>query len=104
MIDRIAKAEVDHPLKITAQFQDLSGVAWVRLRYRHVTQFEDYQIIDMRYDKDSRTYSAEIPGNFVISKWDLMYFIECMDSVGNGRIYPDLEVETPYVIVNLNRN
>jgi hypothetical protein len=33
-----------------------------------------------------------------------MYLIEVMDNKGNGRIYPDLNKETPYVIVTLNRN
>jgi hypothetical protein len=32
-----------------------------------------------------------------------MYFIEAMDTAGNGRIYPDLEVETPYIVVRLQR-
>jgi hypothetical protein len=32
-----------------------------------------------------------------------MYLIEAMDACGNGAIYPDLEVETPYVVVQLER-
>jgi hypothetical protein len=32
-----------------------------------------------------------------------MYLIEVMDNCGNGKIYPDLEVETPYVVVQLDR-
>ena len=31
-----------------------------------------------------------------------MYYIEVLDRYGNGAIYPDLNVETPYVIVNLH--
>jgi hypothetical protein len=30
-----------------------------------------------------------------------MYLFEVMDNAGNGKIYPDLEQETPYVVVNL---
>jgi len=39
----------------------------------------------------------------VVPEWDLMYFIEVMDHLGNGRLYPDLEVELPYVVVRLER-
>jgi len=103
-IDYILNANPGEPLKITASFQDPSGIKWVRLRYRHVTQFEDYQSIDMMYNDATGKYEAEIPGEFIINKWNIMYFIECMDTVGNGRLYPDLEVEMPYVIVKLNRD
>jgi dienelactone hydrolase len=33
-----------------------------------------------------------------------MYFIEVIDNRGNGKIYPDLEKETPYVVVKLQRS
>ncbi len=33
----------------------------------------------------------------------LMYLIEVMDNRGNGKIYPDLNKETPYVVVRLVR-
>ena len=32
-----------------------------------------------------------------------MYLIEVMDNKGNGKIYPDIEKETPYVVVKLQR-
>jgi hypothetical protein len=32
-----------------------------------------------------------------------MYFLEVMDRDGNGRIYPDLDQETPYIVVRLQR-
>ena len=75
----------------------------MRLRYRHVTQFEDYQTVAMEYDDATSLYSAVIPGEFIDPKWDLMYFIETLDRHGNGRMYPDLDVETPYVIVPVER-
>jgi hypothetical protein len=103
-LDRITTANVGHPISVSAAVRDLSGIRMVRLRYRHVTQFEDYQSVDMRYDENSGKFMAEIPGDFVINKWDVMYFIECQDAVGNGRLYPDLETEMPYIIVKLNRD
>jgi hypothetical protein len=88
------------PLQITAHATDPSGVRHVRLYYRHVTQFEDYEILDMAPTAGG-VYSARIPGNFIVPQWDLMYFIEAIDTAGNGRRYPDLELEAPYVIVRV---
>jgi hypothetical protein len=48
-------------------------------------------------------YKAVVPAEDVVSKWDFMYLIEAMDNAGNGRISPDLEKETPYVVVHLDR-
>ena len=71
-------------MRVTLRADDPSGVKWVRLRYRHVTQFEDYQTAEMTKDSSSGLYSAVIPGDFIVSRWDLMYFVEVMDSRGNG--------------------
>ena len=49
------------------------------------------------------SWSATIPGEFIVPEWDLMYFVEVMDENGNGRIFPDLEQGAPYVIVGLER-
>jgi hypothetical protein len=90
-------------MDVKAKVMDPSGVKWVRLRYRHVTQFEDYQTAEMQYDPQTGLWSATIPGEFVVPQWDLMYFIEAVDTQGNGRMYPDMDVEMPYVIVKLDR-
>jgi hypothetical protein len=84
--------------------KDPSGVAWVRLRYRHLTQFEDYETIEMASDAStSGLFRAVIPAAFVVDRWDLMYFFEVMDNQGNGAIYPDLDKDIPYLIVKLRR-
>ena len=57
----------------------------------------------MTKDPSSGLYSAVIPGDFIVSRWDLMYFVEVMDSRGNGAIYPDLDREIPYLIVQVRR-
>ena len=85
--------------KVTAP----AGVKWIRLRYRHVNQKEDYQSADMTPDARAGAYSASIPAAFIDPQWDLMYFIEIVDRKGNGRIYPDLDTETPYKIVSVKR-
>ncbi len=97
------RPKVGEDLKVTAVASDLSGVKSVRLRYRHVTQFEDYEAKGMQYDPQEKLWSATIPGEFIVPGWDLMYFIEAIDGQGNGRMYPDLETQMPYVIVELNR-
>jgi hypothetical protein len=80
-----------------------AGVKWIRLRYRHVNQKEDYQTADMALDSRTGLYAGSIPASFVDPQWDLMYLIEIVDRQGNGRIYPDLEVETPYIVVGVKR-
>src|ERR1035437_1510582 len=86
-------------LEIAARVTAPAGVKWVRLRYRHVTQYEDYQTAEMTLDARTGNYSARIPAAFDNPKWDLMYFIEVVDRKGAGRMFPDLEVETPYVVL-----
>ena len=78
-------------------------VKWMRLRYRHVSQYEDYQSAEMILDRKTGLYSAAIPAAFVDPKWDLMYFVEVVGRNGAGRMYPDLEREMPYVIVPIRR-
>ena len=83
--------------------RDPSGVKWVRLRYRSVNQHQDYQTLPMLASGGKDLYQAIIPAAHLLPKWDLMYFIEVMDNRANGRIHPDLNQETPYVIVRLRR-
>jgi hypothetical protein len=98
-----ATAKPGRPFTVRAEVSDPSGVKWVRLRYRHVTQFEDYQSVPMQLDRDSGLWEGSVPGEFIVPQWDLMYFIEALDQAGNGRIYPDLESEIPYRIVPVER-
>ncbi len=86
-------------VKVTAP----EGLKWIHLRYRHVNQKEDYQTADMELDARSGVYAASIPAAFIDPHWDLMYFVEVVDQKGNGRIYPDLEVETPYLVTGVKR-
>jgi hypothetical protein len=102
-LQRPATARPGQALRVAARVTDPSGVRSVRLRFRHLTQFEDYRTLQMTRDQNSGLYEANIPGDFIVPQWDLMYFIEVFDKCGNGRIYPDLERETPYIVVRLQR-
>jgi len=99
----VAPAPLGSPVVVTANVTAPAGVKWVRLRYRHVNQKEDYQTAEMTLDQKTGLYSGTIPAPFVDSIWNLMYFVEVVDRNGSGRMYPDLDVETPYVIVPVTR-
>ena len=103
-LDRLTTAEPGEAIRISARVTDPSGIKSVRLRYRHLTQFEDYETVAMALDPSCDRYVGTIPGEFVHPRWDVMYFVEVLDAAGNGRMYPDLEVETPYTIVHLRRD
>ena len=99
----VAAALAGKPLTITAEVRDPAGVKWVRLRYRSVNQHQDYRTLPMLRDGAQSPYRGVIPVEDIPRTWDLMYFIEVMDKDGNGRIHPDLNRETPYVVVKLQR-
>jgi hypothetical protein len=98
-----AAAEPGRDLRITAKVSAPEGVKWVRLRYRHLTQYEDYQTAEMALDPKSGSYAAAIPAAFIDPKWDLMYFVEVVGKNGAGRMFPDLDRDMPYVIVPMKR-
>ncbi len=99
----IRSASALKPLKITARVKDPSGVKWVRLLYRNVTQFQDYKTLAMNKTGKKNQYEAVVPGKNIVPEWDFMYLFEVMDKKGNGKIYPDMEKETPYIVVKLKR-
>ncbi len=94
-------APVGKPLTVTAEARDPAGVKWVRLRYRSVNQHEDYRTLPMVPTGEKNQYRAIIPAAHIGPTWDVMYFIETMDAHGRGRIHPDLNRETPYIVVKL---
>lgn len=101
--ERVKSARAGQPLRIVAHVSDPSGVAAVRLRYRHVTQFEDYATLEMKPTGEPDTFAATVPGEFITSRWDFMYFLEAVDAAGNGANWPDLAKEMPYVLVSVQR-
>jgi hypothetical protein len=98
----ILTAKPQQPLRIVAQAQDLSGVKWVHLLYRGLSQHQDYQVLNMLPDGKPNEYEATIPAENIDPHFDLMYMFQVMDNKGNGKIYPDLAKETPYVVVKVD--
>ena len=103
-LERIETAKPGVDLKVTAKVSGNAGVKSIKLCFRPVNQFEDYQSLEMKSNASKGLYEAIIPGEFIVNKYDLMYFIQVIDKKGNGWIIPDLDIETPYVIVKLDRN
>jgi hypothetical protein len=101
--DPVQSARPGNALRIAASIKSGSGLEWVRLRYRSVNQYQDYFTLDMLPTGEQDRYEAQIPGEHIPGEWDFMYFFEVMDKQGNGRIFPDAEKQTPYVIVKLDR-
>jgi hypothetical protein len=102
-VDRAQSATPGRDLTVTAAVDHESELEWIRLRYRHLTQFEDYETTEMTLDSATGKYAGTIPGSFIVPEWDLMYFVEAVAKNGEGRMVPDLEQEMPYVIVPVVR-
>jgi hypothetical protein len=99
----VTTAAAGEPLTIAAEAHAPAGIKWVRLRFRSVNQYEDYQTLPMSPSGAAGHYEATIPGEQVRPKFDFMYLLEIMDNDGHGRIYPDLNETTPYIVVRLVR-
>lgn len=100
---RIATARVGRPLRIMARVTAPAGIDSVRVRYRHVTQYEDYETLAMTPTGEPGVFAATVPGDFLVPEWDFMYLFEVIDRAGNGAMWPDLAKEMPYVFVKLER-
>ncbi|CAN5836111.1 hypothetical protein BH24BAC1_BH24BAC1_17120 [soil metagenome] len=99
----VTSAPAGKPLTVSVKVSAPAGVKWVRLRYRSVNQEQDYQTLPMLPTGEKDSYQAVVPAEKINPQWDFMYLIEVMDHNGKGRIYPDLNKETPYRFVKLIR-
>jgi hypothetical protein len=102
-VERATSATPGQDLVITVAVDGSPQLEWIRLRYRSLTQFEDYHSVEMTWDAERKRFTAAIPGDFIVPQWDVMYFVEAVDQRGHGRKVPDLETEMPYVIVPVKR-
>ncbi len=68
------------------------------LHYSHVNQFEGMQEIAM--ECEGGVWRASIPADYPKYEWDLLYYIELVDEIGNGMIYPDFRFQTPYYVIS----
>lgn len=101
--ERVTTLSVDQPLKIRVKVTGTSEIKWVELSYRSVNQDVGYQTIRMLPADEKDTFEAVVPAEQINPKWDFMYFLNIMDNEGKGINFPDLNKETPYIIVKLQR-
>ncbi|MFN0101034.1 MAG: hypothetical protein ACKV2U_02970 [Bryobacteraceae bacterium] len=96
----VTSALVGKSLPVVAKVRTGLPPASVRLHYRHLDQAEDWIVRDMQATGSSG-YNAEIPGEFIVPGWDLMYTIEVVDSGGTGEFYPNARERNPFVVVSV---
>ena len=100
-VERATVAVPGQDLTVTAQVDSTEDLKQVTLYYRDLNQRELYTPVPMR--QIDGAWTATIPGMDIVPDWDLMYYVEAIDRLGNGAIGPDLDVETPYVVVPVER-
>jgi hypothetical protein len=100
--DHAQSATPGRDLPIAVRVDPRTPIRSVRLRYRHLNQYEDYLTAEMK-PAASGSFSGVIPGSFISRDRDVMYFVEVITRDGAGRNYPDLDREVPYVIVPVRR-
>ncbi|HTI12263.1 MAG TPA: hypothetical protein VL832_27005 [Puia sp.] len=91
------------PVSIRMNVTAPAGVKWIRLHYRALNQQLEYKDLPMEPAGNPNEFRATIPAGDIDPTYDLIYYVELMDKHGNGRIYPDLNKETPYRIITLIR-
>jgi len=89
------------PVTIKVKVSAPAGLKWVRLQYRAMNQYKDFEMLPMTATGEKDTFEATIPIDKIDQRYDLMYLIEMMDKNGKGFIYPDLDKETPYITIHL---
>ncbi|MCX6239323.1 MAG: hypothetical protein NTY07_17515 [Bacteroidia bacterium] len=99
----VTSIHLGNPLKISVKVTTPFGVKWVSLSYRSVNQDVEYQTMPMLPTGEKDTFEAIVPAERINPKFDFMYFFKVMDNDHHGKIYPDLNKETPYIIVKLIR-
>lgn len=99
----VSSLRVGNPLKVNIKLTNPSGIKWVALSYRSVNQDVEYKTIPMVPTGEKDLFEAIVPAEQINPKWDFMYFIKIMDNDSKGMIYPNLNRETPYIIVKLIR-
>ncbi|MEJ7738340.1 MAG: hypothetical protein WKF97_13005 [Chitinophagaceae bacterium] len=99
----VAAVHPGQPITLSVKVTAASGLKWVHLLYREVNQYKEFKTLDMHATGEKDVYEATIPGGDITSQWDLMYLVEVMDKNKNGIIYPDLDKQTPYVVVKVSQ-
>ena len=79
--------------RVYARVSDYKGVGKVFLKTKPMPSESDWTLLPMTLQDDF--YTAEVP----VSSDGLMWCIEALDIDGNGTLWPNFRVETPYRII-----
>jgi len=101
--ERVTSLPVGQSLKIKIKVTTPAGIKRIELSHRNVNQDVDYKTIPMVKTGDPDVFEAMVSADEIDPKWDYIYFIKIMDNENHGTIFPDLNRETPYIIVKLLR-
>jgi hypothetical protein len=99
----VAKLPAEQAFSLQVKLSSLVGIKSVRLRYRAVNQEEAWQTLPMLPAKEKDVYECTVPAAQINPRWDFQYLLEVMDNNNKGAIFPDVNKETPYWIVQLIR-
>ncbi len=78
---------------ISARVTDPAGVMRVRLNYKKMPSFYQWETVDMKREGD--LFMVELPLNYE----GFQYNYEAIDNCGNGIVWPDVRREAPYLTV-----
>ena len=97
----VASCEPGKSLRLSFRVRDASELVSVKMHYSHVTQMEEYRVVDL--STSGEQYEAAIPGDYINPRYDLMYYLEAVDRFGNGVFYPNPDRVPPYIVVKVRR-
>jgi len=103
LLGEVALVEPHRMLRLVATVTGGSGLKWVHARYRGLTQHKDFKTVTLWPTQNPNEFEGIIPSEDLDPKFDFMYFFEVMDQSGQGKIFPDLNRETPYWVVPVRR-
>lgn len=90
------------PVPITIELEPPADrlIAWVRLRYRHLDQSEEY--VEVELEREEGGFRGAIPGDYTDSPYSLQYFFVLSDRRSAAWLYPGLGSDLsgqPYYVI-----
>ena len=53
--------------------------------------------------EENGVFRAGIPKEYLNMDWHILYYLEVVDQLGNGLIFPDMKKQTPYYVITAER-
>lgn len=88
------------PIELALAVTQTGQPVVVHLHYRHVTQAERYESLEMQFA--GGTYHASIPGKYTASVYPMEYYFELKHSQGEAWLYPGFNADLanqPYFVL-----